>query len=71
MSRRVHRIAAIAAAGVVALSAGGLAACGDDDSEGPAEEAGKAVDEAGKEAGKELKEAGKEAEHEIDDGTRD
>ena len=70
MSRRTHRIAAIAAAGVLGLSGAGLAACGDDD-EGPAEEAGKAVDDAGKEAGKELKEAGKEAEQEIDDGKRD
>lgn len=70
MSRELNRLAAIAAAGALALSGAGLAACGDDN-EGPAEEAGKAVDDAGKEAGEELKEAGKEAEHEIDDGKRD
>ena len=66
----MRRLAAIATAGVLGLSGAGLAAC-DDDNEGPAEEAGKAVDEAGKEAGKELEEAGKDAVQEIDDGKRD
>jgi hypothetical protein len=69
----MHRIAAIVAAGAIGLSGAGLAACGDDDNEGPAEEAGKAVDDAGNEAGQELEEAGKDADQEIgdDDGKSD
>jgi len=69
----MRRVTAIAAAGVIGLSGVGFAACGDDDSEGPAEEAGKAVDDAGKEAGQELKEAGKDVDQEIgdDDGKND
>ena len=63
----MRRIAAIAAAGVLGLSGAGLAACGDDDNEGPAEEAGKAVDDAGSEAGEELDEAQKDAEQELND----
>ena len=67
----MRRITAALAAGVVALGGAGLAGCGDDDNEGPGEEAGKAVDDAGSEAGQELEEAGKEAEQEVDDGKKD
>jgi hypothetical protein len=41
------------------VSGGFAAGCGDDD-EGPAEEAGQAVDEAGQEAGEAIDEADKE-----------
>jgi hypothetical protein len=53
------RLAVGASAIVLALGAGIAAGCGDDD-EGPAEEAGQAVDEAGEEAGQALDEADKE-----------
>jgi hypothetical protein len=61
------KLSSVLAAGVIALAGAGFAGCGDDDSEGPAEDAGKAVDEAGRDAGQELEEAGKEAERELDD----
>ena len=66
----MRRMTALLAAGAVALGATGIAGCGDDN-EGPAEDAGKAIDDAGREAGDELEEAGKEAEQEIDDGKKD
>ena len=50
----------------VVLGVAGLSGCGDD-KEGPAEDAGKAIDEAGREGGQELK----EAERELDDGKKD
>ncbi len=65
----MRKLSTVLAAGAIGLA--GFAGCGDDDNEGPAEDAGKAVDEAGKDAGKELKEAGKEAEQEVDDGKKD
>ncbi len=43
----------------IGLSGGIAAGCGDDD-EGPAEEAGQAIDEAGSEAGEAIDEADKE-----------
>jgi hypothetical protein len=58
----------VLAVGTIGLA--GLTGCGDDN-EGPAEDAGKAIDEAGREAGDELQEAGKEAERELDDGKKD
>jgi hypothetical protein len=61
------KLSSVLAAGVIALAGAGFAGCGDDDNEGPAEDAGKAVDEAGRDAGQELEEAGKEAERELDD----
>jgi hypothetical protein len=64
----MRRFSTLLAAGAIGLA--GLAGCGDDN-EGPAEDAGKAIDEAGREAGDELDEAGKEAEREIDDGKKD
>ena len=63
----MKRITAVIAAAAVALGGAGLAGCGDDDNEGPAEEAGKAVDDAGSEAGDELEKGGKKAERELDD----
>jgi hypothetical protein len=45
---------------VLALTGLALPGCGDDDQEGPVEEAGKAIDEAGEEAGKAIEEADKE-----------
>jgi hypothetical protein len=65
----MRRVTAVIAAGAVALGGAGLIGCGDDDNEGPAEEAGKAVDDAGSEAGDELEEGGKKAEKELDDAT--
>ena len=70
---RIRRRSATAAA-VVALTLGfagaGFSACGDDD-EGPAEDAGQAIDDAGQEAGQEIDEAGQEAGQEIDEETKD
>lgn len=66
----MRRITALLATGAIALGGGALAGCGDDN-EGPAEDAGRAIDEAGKDVGNELEEAGKEAEQEIDDGKKD
>ena len=64
----MRRLSTVLAAGVIGLA--GFAGCGDDD-EGPAEDAGKAIDDAGGEVGDELQEAGKEAEQEVDDGKKD
>ena len=66
----MRRITAALAAGVVALGGAGFVGCGDDN-EGPAEDAGKAIDDAGGEVGDELEEQGKEAERELDDGKKD
>ena len=62
----MRRITALLATGAVALGGAGLVGCGDD-SEGPAEDAGKAIDEAGSDVVNELEEEGKEAEKELDD----
>ena len=66
----MRRITAVLATGAIAFGGAGLVGCGDDN-EGPAEDAGKEIDEAGREAGDELEEAGKEAEREVDDGKKD
>jgi hypothetical protein len=66
----MRRVAAVLTAGVVALGGGALAGCGDDN-EGPAEEAGKALDDAGGEVGDELEKGGKKAERELDDAGDD
>ena len=60
----MRRTSAVLAA--VILGVAGLSGCGDD-KEGPAEDAGKAIDEAGREGGQELKEGSKELDREIDD----
>ena len=62
----MKRFAATVAAGALALSGAAFTGCGDDN-EGPAEDAGKAVDEAGRDVGEEVEDAGKEAERELDD----
>jgi hypothetical protein len=62
----MRRITAVLATGAVALGGAGLAGCGDDN-EGPAEDAGKAVDDAGSKLGNELEKGGKKAERELDD----
>ena len=54
-----RRVVALLGALTLGLS-GAAAGCGDDDDEGPAEEAGQAVDEAGEEAGDALDEADEE-----------
>jgi hypothetical protein len=66
----MRRMTAVLAAGAMAIGGAGLAGCGDDN-EGPAEDAGKAIDDAGSKAGDELEEQGKEAERELDDGKKD
>ena len=66
----MRRITAVLAAGAVAIGGAGIVGCGDDN-EGPAEDAGKAIDDAGSEAGDELEEQGKEAERELDDDNDD
>jgi hypothetical protein len=58
----------VLAAGLIGLA--GFAGCGDDN-EGPAEDAGKVIDEAGSEAGQEIEEGGKEVEQEIDEADDD
>lgn len=67
---RLNRLTATATAVVLAIGGAGITACGDD-KEGPAEDAGKAIDEAGKEGSQELKEGAKETERELDDGKKD
>jgi hypothetical protein len=72
------RLGALTAALAIAVGgAGFLAGCGDDDNEGAAEEAGKAVDDASntvedaaEDAGDEVKEAGEDVDQEVggDDG---
>ena len=64
----MRRLSSVLAAGVIGLA--GFAGCGDD-KEGPAEDAGKAIDEVGGEAGQEIKEGGKEVEQEIDEANDD
>jgi hypothetical protein len=55
------RVAVVASSLVLALGAGGaVVGCGDDDNEGPAEEAGQAVDDAGSEAEDAIEDADKE-----------
>ena len=69
-NREMRRITAVLAIGAVVLGGAALGACGDD-KEGPAEDVGGAIDEAGGKAVDELKKAGKDAERELDDGKRD
>jgi hypothetical protein len=59
--RRRSAIAGAVAALAMGFAGAGFSACGDDDDEGPAEEAGQAVDEAGQEAGQEIEEETKDA----------
>ena len=65
-TRTSRKLSSILAACVIGIAGVGFVGCGDDD-EGPAEDAGKAIDEAGQDAGQELEEEGKEAERELDD----
>jgi hypothetical protein len=55
-----RRAAVVASTLVLALAGGAAVGCGDDDNEGPAEEAGQAIDDAGSEAEKALEDADKE-----------
>jgi len=61
------RLAAVALSSL-AVAGGGIAAvgCGDDDNEGAAEEAGKAIDQGAKEAGQEIEQGTKELDKEVD-----
>ena len=52
-----RKLAAMVCALALGATGGVAAGCGDDDDEGPAEEAGQAVDEAGDEAGQAIEEA--------------
>lgn len=62
--RQMHggrqKLTAMACALALGLTGGVAVGCGDDDNEGPAEEAGQAVDEAGQEAGQAVEEADQE-----------
>jgi hypothetical protein len=55
-----RRVAVVASTLVLALATGAGVGCGDDDNEGPAEEAGQAVDDAGSEAEEAIEDADKE-----------
>lgn len=57
---------AVAVASLGLAGGGALAGCGDDDNEGPVEEAGKAIDEGAKDVGNAAEKAGKEADKEVD-----
>jgi len=57
---------AVAVASLGLAGGGVLAGCGDDDNEGPVEEAGKAIDEGAKEAGQAAEKAGKKVDKEVD-----
>ena len=63
---RSRHLAATGTAALLALGGAGFTACGDD-KEGPGEDVGEAVDEAGKKGAKELK----ETERDLDDGKKD
>ena len=70
---RKSRLATLATCLALGFGGLGVAGCGDDD-EGPAEEAGQALDEAGEdvgeageEAGQELEQAGEEAGEALDE----
>ena len=60
----MRRMSALLAA--IAVGIAGVVGCGDD-KEGPAEDAGKAIDRGVEKGGKELK----EAERDLDDGKKD
>lgn len=60
------RLMALAASGVIAVGGVGAVGCGDDDNEGPIEEAGKAIDEGAKEVGEAAEKGVKEVDEEVD-----
>ena len=60
------RLMALAASGVIAVGGAGVVGCGDDDNEGPVEEAGKAIDEGAKEVGEAAEKGAKEIDKEVD-----
>ncbi len=66
MSLARRKLAALGASFAIAFAGAGVAGCGDDDGEGPAEEAGQTIDEAGKEAGQAAEEGGKELDENLD-----
>ena len=55
-----RRLAVVVCALALGATGGVAAGCGDNDDEGPAEEAGQAIDEAGDEAGQAIDEADQE-----------
>lgn len=71
-----RRIAATAAVAVLGFAGLGAAGCGDDDGEGPIEEAGKAIDEGASDAGNAIEDAAnsdeaKEAGQKVEDAAND
>lgn len=71
-----RRIAATAAVAILGFAGLGAAGCGDDDGEGPIEEAGKAIDEGASDAGNAIDDAAnsdevKEAGQGIEDAAND
>lgn len=60
------RLMALAASGVIAVGGVGAVGCGDDDNEGPVEEAGKAIDEGAKEVGEAAEKGAKKVDEEVD-----
>lgn len=65
-SNQRTRLISLVASGVIALGGVGVAGCGDDDNEGPIEEAGKAIDEGAKEVGEAAEKGAKEVDEEVD-----
>ena len=61
-----RRLATLTACLALGFGGLGVAGCGDDD-EGPAEEAGQELDQAGEEVGEELDQAGEDVEQAAED----
>jgi hypothetical protein len=60
------RVAALVTSGVIAVGGVGAVGCGDDDNEGPVEEAGKVIDEGADEVGEAAEKGAKELDKEVD-----
>ena len=65
------RIGAVAAATILGIAGLGAAGCGDDDGEGPVEEAGQAIDEGASDAGSEIDEAAEDTGEAAEEGAEE
>jgi hypothetical protein len=63
--QRIGRVGTLGACLAIAVGGAGFAGCGDED-EGPAEEAGQALDDAGEDVGNAAEDAGQEVDDNVD-----